>query len=136
MGSLACLSVTKRPLAQEIQTLESKFMQLSIPERGRVLANIKVRATFIEEIKAKQFEDENLNELKKKTVVDKDLQYEEKPIAILDRDVRKLRTKEIKSMKVQLKHCPVEEVTWKIERDMRDKYPQLFVDSGTIPFFL
>ncbi|WMV34176.1 hypothetical protein MTR67_027561 [Solanum verrucosum] len=65
MGSLACLSVAKRPLAKEIQTLESKFMQLGISERGEVLASIKVRATFIEEIKAKQFEDENLKELRK-----------------------------------------------------------------------
>lgn len=34
-------------------------------------------------------------------LLDKDLQYEEEPIAILDRDVRRLRTKEIKSVKVQ-----------------------------------
>ncbi|WMV25259.1 hypothetical protein MTR67_018644 [Solanum verrucosum] len=44
---------------------------LGISERGGVLASIEVRATFIEEIKAKQFEDENLNELKKKTVIGK-----------------------------------------------------------------
>ncbi|WMV07948.1 hypothetical protein MTR67_001333 [Solanum verrucosum] len=31
-------------------------------------------------------------------MLDKDLQYEEEPIAILDRDVSKLRTKEIKSV--------------------------------------
>ncbi|KAH0678812.1 hypothetical protein KY284_019897 [Solanum tuberosum] len=67
MGSLACLSVAKRPLAKKIQTLESKFMQLGISERGGVLASIEVRATFIEEIKAKQFEDENFEELRKKT---------------------------------------------------------------------
>ncbi|KAH0765327.1 hypothetical protein KY285_001198 [Solanum tuberosum] len=276
MGSLVCLSVTKRPLAKEIQTLESKFMQLGISERGGVLARIEVRATFIEEIKSKQFEDENLNELKKKTaigkaqettldaegvlsfkgricvprvddliqkllieshgsryyihpvkdaqdkvrsiqakllaaqsrqkkyvdhkvrdmvfqtgenvllkvspmkgvmrfgkkgpvayrlalppnlsgvhpvfhvsmlkryhgdgdyiikwdsiVLDTDLQYKEELIEIPDRVVRKLRTKEIKFVKVQWKHCPVEEATWETERDMRDKYPQLFVDSGT-----
>ncbi|KAK4723851.1 hypothetical protein R3W88_026630 [Solanum pinnatisectum] len=34
-------------------------------------------------------------------VLDKDLQYDEEPIAILDRDVCKLRTKEVKSVKVQ-----------------------------------
>ncbi|WMV32377.1 hypothetical protein MTR67_025762 [Solanum verrucosum] len=71
MGSLACLSVSKRPLAKEIQTLESKFMQLGISERSGVLGSIEFIATFIEEIKAKQFEDENLNELKKKTVISK-----------------------------------------------------------------
>ncbi|WMV34735.1 hypothetical protein MTR67_028120, partial [Solanum verrucosum] len=60
---------------------------------------------------------------------DKDLKYDEEPIAILDRDVCKLRTKEIKSVNVQFNHRPVEEATWEIEKDMRDKYPQLFVDS-------
>ncbi|WMV49748.1 hypothetical protein MTR67_043133 [Solanum verrucosum] len=33
-------------------------------------------------------------------VLDKDLQYEEEPIVILDRDVRKLMTKDIKSLKL------------------------------------
>lgn len=71
MGSLDCLSVSKRPLAKEIQALETKFIQLGISEKGGVLASIEVRATFIEEIKAKQFEDENLNELRKKTMSSK-----------------------------------------------------------------
>ncbi|WMV50634.1 hypothetical protein MTR67_044019, partial [Solanum verrucosum] len=71
MGSLACLSVSKRPLAKEIQTLESKFMQLGISEKDGMLASIEVRATFIDEIKAKQFENENLNKLRKKTVIGK-----------------------------------------------------------------
>ncbi|WMV09829.1 hypothetical protein MTR67_003214 [Solanum verrucosum] len=163
------------------------------PERGGVLASIEVRATFIEEINVKQFEDGNLNELKKKTAIgkaqetildaevqdaqvkamsnqakllaaqsrqkkyadhkryhgdeyyiikwdsimlDKDLQYEEDLVAILDRDVRKLRIKEIKSVQVQWKHHPVVEATWKTKRDMREKYPQLFIDLGTTPFFL
>ncbi|KAH0773625.1 hypothetical protein KY290_010762 [Solanum tuberosum] len=34
-------------------------------------------------------------------LLDKDLQYEEEPIVILDRDIQKLRTKQIKSVKVQ-----------------------------------
>ncbi|WMV50945.1 hypothetical protein MTR67_044330 [Solanum verrucosum] len=49
-------------------------------------------------------------------VLDKDLQYEEEPIAILDRDVCKLRINEIRSVKVQWKHRPVEEATWETER--------------------
>ncbi|WMV25089.1 hypothetical protein MTR67_018474 [Solanum verrucosum] len=69
-------------------------------------------------------------------MLDKDLKYEEEPIAILDRDVRKLRTNEIKSMKVQWKYRSMEETTWEVEKDMRDKYPQLFVDTGTTPFSL
>ena len=46
-------------------------MQLGISERDGVLASIEVRAIYIEEIKAKQFEDENLEELRKKTVIGK-----------------------------------------------------------------
>ncbi|KAH0689229.1 hypothetical protein KY289_016587 [Solanum tuberosum] len=41
-------------------------LKLGISERGGVLTSIEVKAAFIEEIKAKQFEDENLNELKEK----------------------------------------------------------------------
>ena len=48
-----------------------------------------------------------------------DLTFEEEPIAILDRQVRKLRTKEIASVKVQWKHRSVREATWEIESDMR-----------------
>ncbi|WMV30315.1 hypothetical protein MTR67_023700 [Solanum verrucosum] len=66
-------------------------------------------------------------------LLDKDLQYEEELIAILDRDIQKLRTKEIKSLKVQWKHRLIEETTWETEKDMRDKYPQLFDDSCTTP---
>ncbi|WMV54709.1 hypothetical protein MTR67_048094 [Solanum verrucosum] len=51
-------------------------------------------------------------------VLDKDLIYEEEPITILDRDVRKLSTKEINSVKVQWKHCPVKKDTWETEMDM------------------
>ena len=64
-----------------------------------------------------------------------DLTFEEEPIAILDRHVRKLRTKEIASVKVQWKHRSVGEATWETESDMRARYPQLFEASGTF-FYL
>ena len=60
-----------------------------------------------------------------------DLTYEEEPIAILDRQIRKLRTKELVSVKVQWKHRSVREATWETESDMRAIYPQLFEASGT-----
>ena len=63
-----------------------------------------------------------------------DSEWDDEPIAILDRNVRRLRTKEIKSVKVQWKHHPFEEATWETERDMREKYPQLFSESGTTSF--
>ncbi|XP_069154318.1 uncharacterized protein [Solanum lycopersicum] len=58
-----------------------------------------------------------------------DLTFEEEPIAILDRQIRKLRTKEIASVKVQWKHRSVGEATSETESDMRARYPQLFEAS-------
>lgn len=65
-------------------------------------------------------------------VLGPDLTFEEEPVAILDRQVRKLRTKEIPSVKVQWKNRPIEKATWEVESAMRTNYPQLFDDSGTI----
>ncbi|WMV33418.1 hypothetical protein MTR67_026803 [Solanum verrucosum] len=42
-----------------------------------------------------------------------------------------MRTNEIKYVEVQWKHRPVEEATWETEKNIRDKYPQLFDDSDT-----
>ncbi|XP_069152837.1 uncharacterized protein [Solanum lycopersicum] len=56
--------------------------------------------------------------------------YEEEPVAILDREVRKLRSREIASIKVQWKNRPVEEATWEKEVDMPERYPHLFTDSA------
>ena len=58
-------------------------------------------------------------------LLDQNLTFEEEPITILDRQIRKLRSKEIASVKVQWKHRPVEEATWETESDMRSKYPHL-----------
>ncbi|XP_049345409.1 uncharacterized protein LOC125809909 [Solanum verrucosum] len=65
-------------------------------------------------------------------LLDENLSYEEESIAILDREVRKLRSKEIASIKVQWKNQPAEEFTWESEVDMHESYPQLFIDSGTL----
>ena len=66
-------------------------------------------------------------------LLDENLSYEEEPVAILDREVRKLRSREIASIKVQWKNRPVEESTWEKVADMQERYPHLFTDSGT-PF--
>ena len=59
-------------------------------------------------------------------LLDQNLTFEEEPITILDWQIRKLRSKEIASVKVQWKHPPVEEATWETESDMRSKYPYFF----------
>lgn len=56
-------------------------------------------------------------------VLDKDLQYEDELISILDRYFQKLRTKDIKFVKVRFNHRPIEEDTRKTEKDMQDIYP-------------
>ena len=63
-------------------------------------------------------------------LLDQNLTFEEEPITILHRQIRKLRSKEIASVKVQWKHRPVEKATWETESDMRSKYPHLFEHSG------
>ena len=55
-------------------------------------------------------------------LLDENLSYEEEPIAILDREVRKLRSRDIASIKVQWKNRPVEESTWEKEADMQERY--------------
>ncbi|KAH0669343.1 hypothetical protein KY285_023504 [Solanum tuberosum] len=54
------------------------------------------------------------------------LSYEEIPVQILDRQVRKLRTKEVASVKVLWRNQFVEEATWEAEEDMKKRYPHLF----------
>ena len=64
-------------------------------------------------------------------LLDENLSYEEEPVAMLDREVRKLRSREIASIKVQWKNRPLEGSTWEKEADMQERYPQLFTGSGT-----
>ncbi|XP_069145651.1 uncharacterized protein [Solanum lycopersicum] len=209
MGSLAHLLVSRRPLAREVQTLANDFIRLEILEKGGFLACVEARSSFLDKIKAKQFNDEKLNRIRdmllrgeaKEAVIDKkdvlrilarvcvlrvdnlihtilteahssrltksthfipvkvtynaeklaklyisetvrldrvplsiisdrvlrheNLSYEEEPVAILDREVRKLRSKEIASIKVQRKNWPVEESTWDNKADMQETYPHL-----------
>ncbi|XP_055822106.1 uncharacterized protein LOC129890611 [Solanum dulcamara] len=58
------------------------------------------------------------------------LNYEEEPVAILYRHVRKLRTKEITLMKVLWLHRLMREATGEIELDMRAHCPHLFKTPG------
>ncbi|XP_070056934.1 uncharacterized protein [Nicotiana tomentosiformis] len=56
----------------------------------------------------------------------KDLAYDEEPMAIMDRHVRKLRTKNIASVKIHWRSQPIKEATWETEHDMRSKYLHFF----------
>ena len=60
--------------------------------------------------------------------VDEDASYEERPVRVMDRQEQVLRGKTIPLVKVLWKHHGVEEATWERELDVREKYPDLFVN--------
>ncbi|XP_017979886.1 PREDICTED: uncharacterized protein LOC108662810 [Theobroma cacao] len=55
-----------------------------------------------------------------------DLTYEEQLVAILDKQVKKLRSKDVASVKVLCQNHTNEEVTWEADEEMRTKYPHFF----------
>ena len=58
--------------------------------------------------------------------VDENLSYEEVRVEILDRLVKRLRNKEIATLKVLWRNHLVEGATWEAEADVRSHYPHLF----------
>ena len=58
--------------------------------------------------------------------VSEDLSYEERPVAIVDTQVRQLRSKVIPMVKVLWQNHSTEECTWESEQEMRRSYPYLF----------
>ncbi|XP_023522445.1 uncharacterized protein LOC111786376 [Cucurbita pepo subsp. pepo] len=63
--------------------------------------------------------------------VAEDLSYEEKPLEILDRKVRTLRTRNIAFVKMWWRNQPMEKATWEREDDIKEKYPELFLARET-----
>jgi len=53
------------------------------------------------------------------------LTYEDVPVEILDRQIRRLRNKEVTSVKVVWKSQSIEGATWESEVAMEAKYPHL-----------
>ncbi|XP_070001836.1 uncharacterized protein [Nicotiana sylvestris] len=62
--------------------------------------------------------------------LDKDLSYKEELVALLDWQIRQLRSKSFLSVRVQWRSQPHEASTWESKSDMRSRYPHLFPDSG------
>ncbi|WMV46769.1 hypothetical protein MTR67_040154 [Solanum verrucosum] len=60
------------------------------------------------------------------------LSYEKIHVQILDRQVCKLRTKEVASVKVLWRNQFVEEAIWEAEEYMKKIYPHLF-EPGEVP---
>ena len=55
--------------------------------------------------------------------VGEDITYEEEPVAIVDRETRRLKNKDIIMVKVQWDWHSPEEHTWETEQAMMDQYP-------------
>jgi hypothetical protein len=55
-----------------------------------------------------------------------DVTYEEAPVRIMGREIRKLRTKEIPMVKILWNRHDENEASWELETEMRKKYPFLF----------
>jgi hypothetical protein len=67
------------------------------------------------------------NHIEAETIqIQKDLQYREKSIKILDSTVRKTRNSEVRLCKVQWSREGEEEATWESEDSLRREYPYLF----------
>ncbi|XP_070003493.1 uncharacterized protein [Nicotiana sylvestris] len=64
--------------------------------------------------------------------LDESLGYADEPVAIVDRQVRQLRSKRISAVKVQWRSQLVEEATWESEEDMRSRCPHLFSTPSMI----
>ena len=61
--------------------------------------------------------------------IQKDLTFEERPVAIVDRRDQVLRSKTISLVKVRWQHHGINECTWEPESDIRDKYSDLYFDQ-------
>jgi hypothetical protein len=57
------------------------------------------------------------------------LTYEEHPIAILDRDERRVKHGMVKFVKVQWSNHSKDEATWEREDRLRQEYPKFFFDE-------
>ena len=58
--------------------------------------------------------------------LEEDLSFEVQPVAIVDQEMKQLRSKIIPMVKVLWTSNTIEEMTWKTETFMRNHYPHLF----------
>ena len=58
--------------------------------------------------------------------LEEDLSFEVQPVAIVDQEMKQLKSKVIPMVKVLWKSDTIEEMTWETETFMRNHYPYLF----------
>ncbi|KAF3640973.1 hypothetical protein FXO38_21857 [Capsicum annuum] len=111
---------------------------LTLPEgtKGFVMccdaSRVRLGCVLMQHVKKKQAEDpillQIMNHLGQQKVMEFEISGEGilRTIAILDRQVQKLRSKEIVLIKVLWKNQKAEEAAWESEDDMCTRYPNLF----------
>ena len=60
--------------------------------------------------------------------VEENVTFREKPTKILDREIKRLRNKEIPLVKIQWSHHDEGDASWELETEMQEKFPELFND--------
>ena len=90
---------------------------------------VRLHDVFHASMLRKYRSDESHILLEQEIQVHEDLSYAEEPKAILAREVKQLRNKQVSLVKVLWQHNDREEATWEPEATMRAQYPQLF-ESG------
>ncbi|KAI9185418.1 hypothetical protein LWI28_007069 [Acer negundo] len=68
--------------------------------------------------------------------ISQDMTYEEHPLKILDWKQQVLKTRVFSFVKVHWRNHPIEEATWEREKEMKEKYPQLFETQDCNKLFL
>ena len=58
--------------------------------------------------------------------LEEDLAFEVQPVAIVDQEMKQVRSKVFPIVKVLWRNYSVEEMTWETEASMRNHYPYLF----------
>lgn len=60
--------------------------------------------------------------------------YEDKPLRNMDRENKEIRNKSITCVRVLWSNHEIEDATWELEENMRNKYPYLFERRGMLSF--
>ncbi|WMV24149.1 hypothetical protein MTR67_017534 [Solanum verrucosum] len=126
MGSITHVDGERKKLAKDVHRLAHLGVRLiSISDGGVIVQN--------GEKSSLKCVGDPASIVPLETVAVKDsLSYEDVPFEILDRQVRRLRNKEVASVKVLWRSQSVEGATWEAEAAMKSKYPHIF-PSDSIP---
>ncbi|XP_028088278.1 uncharacterized protein LOC114288862 [Camellia sinensis] len=65
-------------------------------------------------------------------MLDDDMIYENKPIQLIDQQVKQLRSKSISMVKVEWNEHYGKEETWEKDDEMRKRYLELFLNGGNL----